>query len=113
MKHLQMLKKKKFNRYNLTYLVHCLLARHKCKISMCWLRKKYPETNYTTKVKFDYPIYAETCIDILKDNLIERGWKKNTSLKNTLDYGKASLTIELESDKWGDIKYSITPFIKS
>jgi hypothetical protein len=80
---------------------------------MSWLRKKYPDTNYTTKVKFDYPMYAEACIGMLKDDLIKKGWKQNPSLENTLDCGKASLSIELESSKWGDIKYSITPFIKS
>jgi hypothetical protein len=104
---------KKFNRYDVTHLIHCLLARYKCKISMCRLRKLYPNTNYSTKVKFDYPIYAEACIAKLRDDLKTLGWVQSKALNNALEYQNATLDIWLCDSRYGDVEYSITPFIKS
>lgn len=100
---------KKFNRYNLTYLVHCMLAKYKCDISMCWLRRKYPDTNYSTEVKFANNEYGKKCIEEFREELMKKGWTKNKTFDTYLDHGYVSLSI---SDN-GPNKFSITPFVYS
>lgn len=79
---------------------------------MCPLRKRYPSTNYSTKVSFKYPIYAEVCMNNLKEELIKRGWSQHPNFKDSLKLGKSMLSIGLEHSDYRATKYSITPFIR-
>jgi len=69
------------NRYKITHLLWCALAKYPCKIRMGRPRHRFPETNWTIEVSFDNMHALSVAVAGLRESMALHGWAATRSIQ--------------------------------